>query len=548
MMARSFFQAGLFGVASLALVTQASAGVPRPMTLAELRADEAKILAGQPASMQLVKDSISTLDNEAVERIVPRAASNPDNVKRAERIVSEADWDELFPMRAPEYTYTNFLRGIGKFPAFCGAYGDGRDANAICKKSLATMFAHFVQETGGHDASVATPEWRQGLVYLREVGWTEGAANGYGICSPDSWQGQAWPCAEHPGGGYLSYFGRGAKQLSYNYNYGPFSQAIYGDVNTLLERPYLVADTWLNLASAVFFYVYPQPPKPSMLHVIDGTWQPNEVDTAGGLEPGFGVTTQIINGGVECGGSVEHEQSENRIEYYRSFAEYLGVAVPSDEVLGCAEMDQFDSGGAGSLPVFWEKDWSWVQGNPDDGASFRCALVNYQTKYSAFLSGDYEKCVQAHFDVAVTGGNAVGRTAEGSRPQATGSSTRGVDGRAGTGSSGVAVGGTQRVAGTTGASASPWSWWPGVEYSAGFKVRHNGGVWVSRFSTQGGEPGVAAAWKFISGTRKVKEWDSSVAYEGGASATYKGKQYTAAWWTQGERPGVAKSGPWKLSG
>jgi len=54
--------------------------------------------------------------------------------------------------------------------------------------------------------------------------------------------------------------------------------------------------------------MYPQPPKPSMMHVIDGTWQPNARDLANGLVPGFGVTTQIINGGVECGGSTEHLQ------------------------------------------------------------------------------------------------------------------------------------------------------------------------------------------------------------------------------------------------
>ncbi|XSZ47856.1 chitinase [Francisella noatunensis] len=115
------------------------------------------------------------------------------------------------------------------------------------------------------------------------------------------------------------FFGRGAKQLSYNYNYGPFSQAMFGDVRVLLDNPDMVADTWLNLASAVFFFVYPQPPKPSMLHVIDGTWQPNAADKANNLTPGFGVTTQIINGGVECGGSVEVAQSMNRIDYYGNF-------------------------------------------------------------------------------------------------------------------------------------------------------------------------------------------------------------------------------------
>ncbi|MDN3685342.1 glycoside hydrolase family 19 protein [Vibrio sinaloensis] len=49
-----------------------------------------------------------------------------------------------------------------------------------------------------------------------------------------------------------------------------------------------MADTWLNLASAVFFSIsILSRQKPSMLHVIDGTWQPNDNDLAAGLVPGF---------------------------------------------------------------------------------------------------------------------------------------------------------------------------------------------------------------------------------------------------------------------
>ena len=77
-------------------------------------------------------------------------------------------------------------------------------------------------------------------------------------------------------GKWRKYFGRGAKQLSYNFNYGQFSQAMFEDRRLLLDHPDFVADTWLNLASATWFYTTPQPPKPSMLHVIDGTWVPNE--------------------------------------------------------------------------------------------------------------------------------------------------------------------------------------------------------------------------------------------------------------------------------
>jgi GH18 family chitinase/chitodextrinase len=367
------------------------------VSLAALQAREAELTDTE--AMRQVKASIATLENEEVEKIVPLRAENPENVKRVEQLVSAEQWEYLFPKRSPEYTYENFLKAVGKFPAFCGEYDDGRDADAICRKSLATMFAHFTQETGGHTEGWDVPQWRQGLVHVREMGWTEEMRNGYNAeCSLDLWQGQTYPCGTFEDGSFKSYFGRGAKQLSYNYNYGPFSEAMTGDVHTLLDHPELVADTWYNLASAVFFFVYPQPPKPSMLHVVDGTWQPNENDIASGLVPGFGVTTNIINGGVECGGSVEVAQSLNRIGYYREFAEYLGVPVAEDEVLGCAGMKQFSSDGAGALPVYWEEDWSWSSQTPD-GRSYQCQLVNYQTPYSAFKEGDYIKCVEDKFDV-----------------------------------------------------------------------------------------------------------------------------------------------------
>ena len=356
------------------------------------------VLSSDPL-MQSVKQSIATLDNALVEKIDAGKSSNPSNVKRVERIISAADWEYMFPKRAPEYTYRGYLQAVGKFPAFCGEYDDGRDADAICRKNLATMFAHFTQETGGHTNHWDVPQWRQALVHVREMGWNETMRGGYnGECDPNVWQGQAWPCGTFENGEFKSYFGRGAKQLSYNYNYGPFSEAMFGDVSVLLNQPELVADTWLNLASAIFFYVYPQPPKPSMLHIVDGTWQPNDRDKSNGLLPGFGVTTQVINGGVECGGSTEHLQSQNRIDYYYEFAAYLGVPIASSEVMGCQGMKQFDDGGAGALPIYWEQDWSWNP-NTADGESYKCQLVGYQTPFSVFKAGDFGKCVQHYFNL-----------------------------------------------------------------------------------------------------------------------------------------------------
>ncbi|MFH6766257.1 glycoside hydrolase family 19 protein [Enterobacter cloacae] len=386
-------------VIAQATMLKAESSVPYTMKASDLAKKE-KELTDFPL-MKSVKDTIRTLDNAQVEQIEPGRAANPVNVKRVEGILKESDWEYLFPLRAKDYSYSNFLKALGKFPALCDTYNDGRDSEAICRKELATMFAHFAQETGGHESWRPEPEWRQALVYVREMGWSEGQKGGYnGECNPDVWQGQTWPCGKDKDGDFLSYFGRGAKQLSYNYNYGPFSEAMYGDVRTLLDKPELVADTWLNLASAIFFFAYPQPPKPSMLQVIDGTWQPNDHDKANGLVPGFGVTTQIINGGVECGGPTEIAQSQNRIKYYKEFANYLKVPVPADEVLGCANMKQFDEGGAGALKIYWEQDWGWSADTPD-GKTYACQLVGYQTPFSAFKDGDYTKCVQKFFNVNI---------------------------------------------------------------------------------------------------------------------------------------------------
>ncbi|HEY5850652.1 MAG TPA: chitinase [Lysobacter sp.] len=386
-------------VSAVAIPSPASGAGPVRIAMSTLRADESR-LTSDPLMLK-VRQSIATLDNTQVEAVDAGRPQNPDNVRRVEALLGPLQFEHLFPLRVAQYTYRGLLQAIAKFPAICARYpqagADPDRSDAICRRTLATMFAHFAQEPGGHNASHAVPQWRQGLVHVREVGWNETMRGGYNAeCSPAVWQGRAWPCGKFDNGDFVSYFGRGAKQLSYNYNYGPFSEAMFGNVRTLLDRPGLVADTWLNLASATFFFSYPQPPKPSMLHALDGTWQPNAADIGNGLLPGFGVTTQIINGGIECGRLAEHPQSLNRMAYYREFAAYFGVPVPGNEVLGCKGMKAFDNAGAGALAVYWEQDYTWSTRFPD-GKSYACKRVSYQTPYSALKPGDYALCVVANF-------------------------------------------------------------------------------------------------------------------------------------------------------
>lgn len=368
------------------------------MSRAELLTTEQQLTASP--LFALTKANIATRSNTEVEAIVPGRAANPENVRRVERLLPQSQWQQHFPQANSAYSYGKFLQAVGKFSGFCRDMTDGRQPDDICRKALATMFAHFTQETGAHDANSSIEQWRQGLFYVREAGCADNDTScGYNSeCAATNWQTAEWPCGKDSSGRFQKYYGRGAKQLSYHYNYGPFSQAMYGDAKVLLNNPQLVADTWLNVASAVFFMMYPASPKPSMWSVLDGSWVPNSVDQARGISPGFGATTNIINGGIECGHGAEKPQSLNRMSYYRSHAAALGVPIVNTEQLGCAGQQPFTTGGAGALNIYWDQDWGYYPDRPE-GKSFACKLVGYQTAYSALQTNDYSRCVQHYFQV-----------------------------------------------------------------------------------------------------------------------------------------------------
>ena len=108
------------------------------------------------------------------------------NVQRVMRVFTEEDFEYLFPLRLPLYTYEGFLQAVGKYPAFCGEVGSelpGWSKDEACKRELAVMFAHFNQETGDHNPNreicdednkcQLLEEWRQALVHITEWKCTE---------------------------------------------------------------------------------------------------------------------------------------------------------------------------------------------------------------------------------------------------------------------------------------------------------------------------------------------------------------------------------------
>jgi chitinase len=197
-------------------------------------------------------------------------------------ILSEATFNAIFPNRNGAYTYKGLLDAAQTYPAFAGT-GD----TAARKREVAAFLANVAHETGR-------------LVYVEEI--VKGP-----YCQPSA----ACPCA--PG---KQYFGRGALQLSWNYNYCAAGSAL--GVN-LQANPDLVATTprlaWLT---GMWFW---------MTSSGAGNQKPHDaINTTG-----FGETIRAINGSLECNGG-NRGAVQARVSLYREICGKLGVDVGSGRI------------------------------------------------------------------------------------------------------------------------------------------------------------------------------------------------------------------------
>jgi hypothetical protein len=240
------------------------------------------------------------------------------NTSNLTKLLTAKQWNVLFPNRyhirdkkTDFYSYQNFLSAAKLFPEFLTAGDTGTQ-----KRELAAFLANISQETSGGWATAPGGYFVWGLYFVEEK--QEGIINKYADSS-----NQHYPPVD---GKY--YFGRGPKQLSWNYNYGQFSEAWYGNKDTLLLYPErLSQDPLLSFASAIWFWMTAQYPKPSCHDVMVGNWIPNATDIAKGRAAGFGCTVNIINGGIECGKTKTPQPAIYRYEYYRYFCKYLNIAT-----------------------------------------------------------------------------------------------------------------------------------------------------------------------------------------------------------------------------
>nr|ACJ62153.1 chitinase [Zea mays subsp. parviglumis] len=217
------------------------------------------------------------------------------------------------------YTYAGFIAAANAFPGF-GTTG----APDVQKRELAAFLAQTSHETTGGWATAPDGPYAWGYCFKEE----QGGASGPDYCEPSA----QWPCAAGK-----KYYGRGPIQISYNYNYGPAGQAIGAGI---LANPDLVAtDPTVSFETAVWFWMTPQSPKPSCHDVMTGQWTPSAADTAANRLPGYGVVTNIINGGLECGHGADSRVAD-RIGFYKRYCDLLGVSYGDN--LDCANQTPFN--------------------------------------------------------------------------------------------------------------------------------------------------------------------------------------------------------------
>ncbi|KAF7019745.1 hypothetical protein CFC21_032888 [Triticum aestivum] len=217
------------------------------------------------------------------------------------------------------YTYDAFLAAAAAFPAF-GTTG----STETRKQEVAAFFGQTSHETTGGWATAPDGPYSWGYCFKRELGSPPD------YCQPSS----EWPCAQG-----RQYYGRGPIMLSWNYNYGPAGRAIGED---LLNNPDLVAtDATVSFKTALWFWMTPQANKPSSHAVITGQWTPTAADNAAGRVPGYGVITNIINRGLECGRGQDSRVAD-RIRFYQRYCNILGVGYGSN--LDCYNQRPFVEG------------------------------------------------------------------------------------------------------------------------------------------------------------------------------------------------------------
>lgn len=197
-------------------------------------------------------------------------------------VVSEAQFNQMFPNRNPFYTYNGLKAALSAYPGFANTGSD-----TIKKREAAAFLANVGHETGG-------------LVHVVE----QNTANYPHYCD----RNQPYGCPA----GQAAYYGRGPIQLSWNFNYKAAGDALGID---LLHNPNLVqTDSAVAWKTGLWYWNTQRGP---------GTMTPHDAIVN---DRGFGETIRSINGSLECNGN-NPGQVQSRIDNFKKFTQILGTST-----------------------------------------------------------------------------------------------------------------------------------------------------------------------------------------------------------------------------
>ena len=226
-------------------------------------------------------------------------------------LITKNQFQAAFPHHNLIYSYESLVEASKNFPLFTN------EGSMISRKrELIAFLANVAHETA--NSSDSSYSW--GLFYTEEQACKDGLCPQYNTAGSSSYQ-------PAPG---KSYHGRGPLQLSYTYNYGLAGKELG---IPLLDHPELVSTNGIiGFKTAIWFWMKEQKPKPSCHDVMCGNWVATAADSLLHRKPGFGMTINIINGGVECNTgnlSIQNERKE-RIGFYKYFANMMNVPIEED--------------------------------------------------------------------------------------------------------------------------------------------------------------------------------------------------------------------------
>jgi predicted chitinase len=196
-------------------------------------------------------------------------------------VVSEAQFNQMFPNRNSFYTYKGLTDALAAYPGFAKTGSD-----TVQKQEAAAFLANINHETGG-------------LVHVVE----QNTANYPHYCDAS----QPYGCPA----GQAMYYGRGPIQLSWNFNYKAAGEALG---LPLLTNPNMVQnDPAVAMKTGIWYWMTQNGP---------GTMTPHDAMVN---QRGFGETIRSINGSLECNGR-NPGQVQSRIDAYQKFVQILGAA------------------------------------------------------------------------------------------------------------------------------------------------------------------------------------------------------------------------------